>query len=163
MMKRFLSSIAAGVVIAVAVATAASFALTVLGRNSQDYRNIHQVGIQAASTDLSITATASGTIATAYQLTAGVSYVTTVATTGDAVKLPSTTALGAPTNLDASLHMVVMNNGAAVSMNLFPFAATDVIISNGVAGGAGAALAVAKLKMADCWSVSTGVWFCVVG
>jgi len=49
-------------------------------------------------------------------------------------------------------------------MNVFSFAATDVIVSNGTAGGAGAALAIATLKSADCWaSTALGRWYCTVG
>jgi hypothetical protein len=163
MMKRFLNSAASGAIFALAAMATMAFAVTLTGRNSDRYRSIDQVGMNAVFPELGITATPSGTQVNSYQLTAGVSLVSTVATTGDGVKLPSTTAFGAPTNLDASLNVVVANNGAAVSMNLFPFAATDIIISNGVAGGAGAALVVAKLKSADCWSFSTGIWFCTVG
>ena len=89
--------------------------------------------------------------------------MTTVATIGDGVKLPSITQLGSPTSLDGAINVVVVNN-TANSMNVFPFLATDVIVSNGTAGGAGAALAVAALKNADCWaSTSLGRWYCTVG
>jgi hypothetical protein len=162
-MKRLLNSALSGAVFALAVLVTAALALQITGRDSTNQRVIWQSGIQAVSTELGITATASGTQATSYQLSAGFSLVTTVATIGDGVKLPSITGIGAPSNVDASLNVVVVNN-TANSMNIFPFAATDVIVSNGAAGGAGAALAVGALKNADCWSAtSTGRWYCTVG
>jgi hypothetical protein len=162
-MNRYLRTALSGSIFALAALATAALAVTITGRNTDLARSIAQVGIAAVSPELNITATPSGNINNSYQLTAGSSLVSVVATTGDAVKLPSTTAFGAPSNVDASLNVIIANNGAAVSMNVFPFAATDVIISNGVAGGAGAALSVAKLKSADCWSYSTGLWFCTVG
>ena len=162
-MKRFLNSAAAGVIFALAAVVTTSMALTIAGRVSVNNRDIFQVGIQAATPEQGITATPSGTQANSYQLTAGVSFVTTVATIADGVKLPSITAIGPPTNLDGSINVIVVNN-TANSMNVFPFLATDVIVSNGTAGGAGAALAIAALKSADCWaSTALGRWYCTVG
>ena len=162
-MKRFLNSAAAGAIFALAALATTATALVVTGRISANNREIFQVGIQAVTPEQGITATPSGTQATSYQLSAGVSFVTTVATIGDGVKLPSITAIGAPTNLDGAINIIVVNN-TANSMNVFPFAATDVIVSNGTAGGAGAALAIATLKSADCWaSTALGRWYCTVG
>src|SRR6516162_5234591 len=163
MMKRFLNSAAAGAIFALAALATTATALVVTGRISANNREIFQVGIAAVTPEQGITATASGTQATSYQLSAGVSFVTTVATIGDGVRLPSITAIGPPTNLDGSLNVIVVNN-TANSMNVFPFLATDVIVSNGVAAGAGAALAIAALKSADCWaSTALGRWYCTVG
>ena len=162
-MKRFLNSAAAGAIFALAALATSATALVISGRISQNNREIFQVGIAAVTPEQGITATASGTQATSYQLSAGVSFVTTVATIGDGVRLPSITAIGPPTNLDGSLNVIVVNN-TANSMNIFPFAATDVIVSAGVAGAAGAALAVGTLKNADCWaSTALGRWYCTVG
>jgi len=163
MMKRFLNSAAAGAIFALAALATSATALVISGRISQNNREIFQVGIAAVTPEQGITATASGTQATSYQLSAGVSFVTTVATIGDGVRLPSITAIGPPTNLDGAINVIVVNN-TANSMNIFPFAATDVIVSNGVAAGAGAALAIAALKSADCWaSTALGRWYCTVG
>jgi hypothetical protein len=163
-MKRLLKSTLSGVVFALAALATVAFAVTLTGRETTQQRSIFQIGMAAVTPETGITATPSGTQVTAYQLTAGVSQVTTVATIGDAVKLPSL-ALGPPTNLDGALNVIVINN-TANSMNMFPFAATDVIVSTtaGTAGGAGAAMAVAALKMADCWSITgSGRWYCSVG
>jgi hypothetical protein len=162
-MKRYLNSAVCGAAFGLAACLVPALALTVLGRDSGQQRNIFQVGIAAVTPEQGITATPSGTQATSYQLTAGVSFVTTVATIGDGVKLPSITAIGAPTNLDGAINIVVVNN-TANSMSLFPFLATDVIVSNGAAAGAGAALAVGALKNADCWAnTALGRWYCTVG
>jgi len=162
-MKRFLNSAACGVIFALAVLATSATALVISGRISQNNREIFQVGIQAMTPEQGITATPSGTQVTSYQLSAGVSFVTTVATIGDGVRLPSITAIGPPTNLDGAINVIVVNN-TANSMNVFPFAATDVIVSAGVAGAAGAALAVGTLKNADCWaSTALGRWYCTVG
>jgi hypothetical protein len=162
-MKRFLNSAASGAIFALAALATAAMALQIAGRDSGQSRNIFQVGMAAISTDLGVTATPSGTQANSYQITAGFTLVTTVATIGDGVKMPSITNIGAPSNLDTSLNVIVVNN-TANSMNVFPFLATDVIVSNGTAAGAGAALAVPALKNADCWSAtSTGRWYCTVG
>ena len=162
-MKRFLNSQAGGLIwlVAALISLQAAFGWPIRGRDSEGAYNIVQTGIPATSVEQGITATPSGTIATAYQLSAGVSQVTTVATIGDAVKLPSVSNLYSPTNLDGSLAMVVANH-TANSMNLFPFEATTVIVSGGVAAGAGAALAIPSNKMASCYSVSTGRWYCQV-
>jgi hypothetical protein len=162
-MKRFLNSVASGVAFALAALITSALALTILGRESSNYRNIQQAGISAVSTDQGVTATPSGTQVNSYQITAGFTTVTTVATIGDGVKLPSLTNLYSPSNLDASLNVIIVNNSGN-SMNVFPFAATDVIVSGGAAAGAGAAMAVGALRNADCWSSATlGRWYCTIG
>jgi hypothetical protein len=162
-MKRYLRAAAAGAIFGLAAMLVPALSVTILGRDTTNYRNIMQAGISALTPEHGVTATPSGTQATSYQLTAGISFVTTVATIGDGVKLPSITAIGAPTNLDGALNVIVVNN-TANSMNVFPFLATDVIVSNGTAAGAGAALAVAALKNADCWAnTALGRWYCTVG
>ena len=162
-MKRFLNSAASGMIFALAAVVTTATALVVSGRITTNQREIFQVGIQAMTPEQGITATPSGTQVTSYQLSAGVSFVTTVATIGDGVRLPSITAIGPPTNLDGAINVIVVNN-TANSMNVFPFLATDVIVSNGTAAGAGAALAIAALKSADCWaSTALGRWYCTVG
>ena len=161
MMKRLLNSAAIGVICGIVMS--AAFALTISGRDSANRNAIWQNGISALSTELGITATASGTQATSYQLSAGFSLVTTVATIGDGVRLPSITNIGAPSNVDASLNVIVVND-TANAMNVFPFLATDIIVSNGAVGGAGGALSVTARKQIDCWSAtSTGRWYCTQG
>jgi hypothetical protein len=161
-MKRFLNSAVCGAIFGLAALATAALALQISGRNTDRYRSIDQVGIGAYSTDLNVTATPSGTQANSYQITAGMTYVTTVATIGDAVRMPSTTAFFSPTNIDAALNIEIIN-GTANSMNVFPFAATEIMNTNGVASAPGALMAIAAGKAADCWSVSVGKWYCSIG
>lgn len=162
-MKKILSTALRAIVAGLCFAVSAALALSITGRDTQFQRSVLQSGISAMTPELSITATPSGSQTTSYQLSAGVSQVVTVASSGDGVRLVSTTALGAPTNVDASLNMIVINAHASNAVNMFPFASTDVIVNNGSAGGAGAALSIPALKNADCWSVSTGKWYCTIG
>lgn len=145
-----LIAIALSAILAVGMAYATP--LTITGTNSEHRQEIFQVGIPRISRDESITATASGTISTSYQLTAGINYVTTVTTIGDSVKLPSTTGAGVPSG--GGLQIVIIN-GSANSMGVFPFAATDTIN----AGGAGAVYALAGGKTATFFVGIDGKWF----
>jgi len=158
MLKRLFNSAAAGLVFALAALVTGAFALSITGRDSQFQRSILQAGIPAVSTELAITASTTQTLAGAYQLSAGFSQVGT-ASSNDAVKLPSLTALGSPSNLDASLNMVIANN-TANSITVFPFASTDVIVVGNTALGAGAAFTLTTLKVMECWSASSGRWYC---
>lgn len=139
----------------------AAVALSITGRETQFQRSILQAGIPAVSTDLAITASTTQTLAGAYQLSAGFSQVTT-ANSNDAVKLPSLTALGSPSNVDAALNMTIANN-TANTVGVFPFASTDIIVNNGSAGSAGAVLGLPTLKTMECWSASSGRWYCTIG
>jgi hypothetical protein len=165
MRKRLTSSFLRGAAFGIGIATMlsiqAALAWVIHGRNSEGANEIIQTGISASSVEQAITATPSGTILTSYQLSAGVSQVTTVATIGDGVKMPSVTALGPPTNLDASLNMIVINH-TSNSLNIWPFASSDVFVSGGSALGAGAALALPSNKVASCYSVSIGRWYCQI-
>ena len=163
MIKRLLSSAAVGACFALgllAVFQAAS-GWPIRGRDSEGAYNIVQSGIPATSVEQGITATPTGTQANSYQLSAGVSQVTTSTVGPDGVKLPSVSSLYSPTSLDAALAMVIANH-TANAINLFPFEATTVIVSGGVAGGAGAAVSIPSNKVASCYSVSTGRWYCQV-
>lgn len=153
MLKRLFAGLFA-VAITGALALAAS--ITITGHNTEWRNSTFQVGIPRISRDESITATASGSITTAYQLTAGVSYVTVVATAGDAVKLPSTTTPADNNGPPGSLVMIIINADASDSMNIFPFLSTDTIN----AGSAGAALALAAGKTTTCVVGIAGKWFC---
>jgi hypothetical protein len=162
-MKRFLNAAAMGAIFGLAALLSSALALSVVGRNSTDNRNILQAGLFALSTDLGVTATASGTQANSYQLTAGFTSVTTVTTIGDSVKLPSIQTLYSPSNLDASLNVVIANT-TGNAMNVWPFLTTDAITGNGAAGAAGAVMAIAANKTAICWaSTAQARWYCVVG
>jgi hypothetical protein len=59
--------------------------------------------------------------------------------------------------------MVIVNN-TANTVGVFPFLATEVIVNNGSAGGAGAVLALPTLKTMECWSATgSGRWYCTIG
>lgn len=133
-------------------------AITITGVFSANQRQIDWVGIQAITREEAITATASGSITTSYQLTAGISRVSTVASSGDGVKLPSISQPGlTSTNVNGSLVMVLINAGAN-SMNVFPQLSTETIN----AGSAGAAYAVAAGKTATCYVGTSAKWYCSV-
>jgi|GEM_PF-2333730 len=101
------------------------------------------LGAQSSS-ETGITATAGGGQANAYQLTAGLSEVTTVATGADSVKLPPA---------KAGLDLSVRNSGAN-SMQVF---GTSPDTINGVATGTGVAQA-ASLS-ASYFCPVDGKWF----
>lgn len=154
MLKRILATLAA-VVCAGTFALAAS--ITITGTNSEWRNSIFQMGIPRITRDESITATPSGSITTSYQLTAGISYITTVASSGDGVKLPSTIAsTGSPAG--GGLMMVIVNGAASNATNIFPFAAADTIN----AGSGGAAYSLAAGKTAICFAGLDAKWFCVL-
>ena len=71
------------------------------------------------STEDKITATAGGTMAAAYKLTARISRVSTVASAGDSVSLP-------PTSQWVGGEFVVINDGAS-NLDVYPGNATDQI------------------------------------
>lgn len=153
MLKRLIAALAA-----VAVAGTLAFALNITGTNTEYRNSIFQVGILRISRDESITATPSGSISTAYQLTAGVSYVTTVASSGDAVKLPITTPTSGTVPQGGGLMMVIINGAASNAMNIFPYQAADTIN----AGSGGAAYSLAAGKTAICFVGIDGKWFCAL-
>lgn len=159
MIKRTLNAVWFGAVFGASLMLSAALALTVTGRNSENRQSIFQMGIQAMSVETGITASTTQSQVGAYQLSAGVSQITT-ANANDAVKLPSLSALGSPSNVDASLNVTVINNTAG-NITLYPFAATDVIVMGGTAAGAGALKTLATLTTTECWSISTtGRWYC---
>lgn len=155
MLKRLF---AAALAVALTGALAVAASLTITGTNTEWRNSIFQIGIPRISRDESITATASGSISTAYQLTAGISYVTTVASSGDAVKLPITTPNAGTTGVGGGLQMVIINGAASNAMNIFPFQAADTIN----AGSGGAAYSLAAGKTAICFVGIDGKWFCAL-
>lgn len=137
MLKRILSAVVAALVVAGAAYGAS---INITGTNSEFRNSIFQMGIPRITRDESITATPSGTISTSYQLTAGISYVTTVASSGDAVKLPNTVVgSGAPSG--GGMQLVIIN-ATSNPMNVFPFQAADTI--NALSPGAAFSLAAGK-------------------
>lgn len=162
MLKRTLNAVWYGAVFAVSMALTTAFALTITGRNSDNKNAIFQYGIPSISRENGITATPTPAIATAYQLTAGVSEVTTIATTGDAVKLPSTIYLTAP-NSPAALNVIVINSNASNAVAVFPFAAGDTIVKSGAAGTPGASVSVPALTTLECFAFTDTKWYCQTG
>ena len=154
-MKRIFAALAA-VLCAATLGYAASINIT--GTNTEHRFEIFQMGIPRISRDEGITATASGSITTAYQLTAGISQVTTVASSGDAVKLPITTPSTGAVGAGGGLMMIIVNAAASNSMNVYPYQSADTIN----AGSAGAAYALAAGKTAICVVAADGKWYCVV-
>lgn len=116
MLKRILSGLVA-LVLAGTVGYGASIIIT--GTNSENRLSIFHVAMLRITRDEAVTATPSPTQANAYQITAGITQVTTVATAGDSLKLPVTTsAPGTPSG--GGLMVIVINGAAANSLNVFP-------------------------------------------
>jgi hypothetical protein len=160
-MKRTLHAVWYGAVFAVSVMLTSAFALTITGRNSENARSIFQTGIPAISREDGIVASTTQTLAGAYQLTAGMSIVAT-ANVNDAVKLPSSLQ-GPGGNGPYAIQVAIVNN-AANSINVFPFASTDVIVTSSGVGSAGAALALpTTTKAMECWAIADGRYYCQLG
>lgn len=140
MLNRILAALGA-----LAVCATLASALTITG-TSTEYRNsIFQVGILRISRDETITAFAGGGQASAYQLTAGLNRVTTVASANDSVKLP--VCLGGK-------EITVINAAAANSMNVY--GQTGETIN---ALSANTAFAVAANKMVVFSCAADGAWY----
>lgn len=114
------------------------------GTDSLYQKEIFQIGGLRSSIEDTITATASGTQATAYQLSARISRISVCATNADSVALP----LG-----KVGLEVVVINDGAA-NAQVFG-AGTDTI--DAIATATGVVLTAAKRCTYYCISVSSGV------
>lgn len=99
----------------------------------------------AGAVDTSITASATSDQAGATQLKYRVSEITVVATAGDSVKLPQADEIG--------MSMLVINNDAAESMDVFPFLGDSI---NQLA--ANTALAVAQNVSTYFVCVALGRW-----
>src|SRR5687768_12278230 len=98
--------------------------VAITGTQSVGNRQRADVGLVGMSTENAITAFAGGGQASGYQLTAGISRVTTVATAGDSVKMHKA---------KAGLAVIVINAAAANSMDVFPASgdAINAIAANG--------------------------------
>jgi hypothetical protein len=161
MLKRTLKAVWYGSVFAVSMTLTAAYAIQITGRDTSLARSIAQSGISAMSTDNAITASTTQSLVGAYQLTAGVNTVTT-ANANDAIKLPSLAIPNGPTNMDASYNIIILN-ATAVNITVYPAESTTSIYVGGSTGGAGALYTMATRRQLDCWSVSTGTWYCTVG
>jgi hypothetical protein len=99
-----------------------------------------------------VTATASGTISTSALLTTTVTYVGTVATAGDALRLP----------VGVAGAWVIVHNNAANSMNIFPNTTGDKVGS--AAASAALAVPAGKAAMFVCLVPTSGsaIWAAIV-
>lgn len=114
------------------------------GTNSEHQKEIFQIGGLRSFVEDTITATASGTQATGYQLTARLNRISVCATNADSVVLPAGV---------AGLQVEVFNDGAA---NAQVFGkGTDTIDT--VATGTGVVLTAGKRCVYSCISVTAGV------
>lgn len=105
---------------------------TITGTDSIHNQENERVGFLSGSVEDSITATAGGVQATAYQLSNMFNIITVCATNGDAVKLPDSVHVG--------MEITVVNDGAA-NAQVFGLG-TDTI--DGVATATGVVLSAAK-------------------
>lgn len=159
-MKSVRLALFVGAISALLASSLTLFALNITGASKEGANSFVFVGVPIIAREEAITAVASGTITTAYQLTAGVSQVTTIATGGDAVKLPVTTGpnltAGPGSSILGSQAYIIINGHASNSLNIFPFQAADTI--NALSGGAAYALAAGKV--AECFVGASGKWYC---
>jgi hypothetical protein len=116
------------------------------GTNSLSQKEKVLVGGLRGSVETGITATASGTQATAYQLTARLNRIATCATNNDSVALP-------PPEL--GLQIEIYNDGAATAQ-VYGYAATADTI-DGVATATGVVLTNAKRCVYTCMAISSGI------
>lgn len=127
------------------VATLQGASLNITGTESRYKNSIFWMGVPRVSRDEAAVATPSGTISTAYQLTAGITQVTTIATTGDAVKLPPTSGGVQGSTPGGGLLMIVINAHASNALQVFPFQAADTI--NAISAGGSISLTAGKTAM----------------
>lgn len=118
----------------IAAATAATLTGPVTGVNGTDQRNRTVAGFSTGSFADSLTATAGGGQTNALQLFNQTNRVTTVASSGDSVKLPSTQSLPGMANSSLAGTTVVVVNSGVNPMQVYGFG-TDTI--NAIAAATG--------------------------
>lgn len=118
----------------------------ITGTSEPNRNMIDHVGILRLARNTALTATAAGTITTSQTLTYGYNHFTTVASAGDAAKLPT---------LTGSVMIIVTNNAATNAMNVFPDSATSTI--NAIS--AGGAFSLAAGRTAIFIQSTDGKWF----
>lgn len=124
------------------------------GTDSRNNNGLERAAYFAGSVEDSITATAGGNQATAYQLSNMYNFITTCATNGDAVKLPKADHIG--------MEVIIVNDGAA-NAQVFGFGTATI---DGVATATGVVLSAAKrctyiCKAAD--GAAAGKWISNMG
>lgn len=146
-MRKSLGLIAIGALLALGAAVAWGQGLGRLTGTETQWRNsIFQVGMLRLSRDENLTATPSGTVSTSLQLVWGFNRVTTVASSGDGVRLPPCV---------GGRVVVVANAAAANALNLFPNTSTETI--NALSAGSAFSLAANKMVIAICGN--DGNWY----
>jgi hypothetical protein len=108
---------------------------------------IDHVGMIRLGRAESLTATASGTLASSTVLAKGMNIVTTVTTTNDAFTLPT---------LTGSVQVTIVNNGAN-TLRVYPNVSTGQIDT----GGAGTPKTLAANKMMTLTQGQQGLWYSV--
>jgi hypothetical protein len=131
MRNRLLSSLRGSALFAAALlgAFGAAYAVNISGTNSQNERSVFKMGYPRLSITDSITAFAGGGQANATLLDSAYNRVTTVASAGDSVKLPSCHTGAANTGQmppgiisgeTTGIELWVTNAASPTSMNIFP-------------------------------------------
>lgn len=160
-MKRLLLSAAVLALAAIGVAQA----VQITGTNSENRRMVMRMGFEHLSVMDPAVAFAGGGQASATQLDSAVNRVTTVATAGDSVKLPSCQAglsntgvasAANPTGNTIGLMLYVINATATNSMNVFP--QTSQAINN---NGANAAFGIAANLTVQFICGAAGQWYTI--
>lgn len=144
-MKRFLLSLVTVVLLSVPALAQSTLPPYITGTQDFGKDSIDYVGLSRIAANTGLTATASGTITTSQLLTRGYSHFSTVASAGDAARLPTMT---------GSVMFIVTNNAAANAMNIFPDSATSTI--NAI--GAGSAFSLTVGKTATFIQSTPGKW-----
>lgn len=142
-MKRIFAGFLAIVAVVGAVYTAS--ALNITGTETTYRNSIFQVGILRISREESITAFSGGGQTSAYQLTAGLSRVTTVAAGNDSVKLPV---------CGGGKTIVVINAAASNSMNVYGQTGDTI---NALSANTAFAVAANKMVIFSC--AIDGAWY----
>lgn len=149
-----LKKIVFGVLAAAAsMGIAYSASINITGAETRWNRSIFEAGIFRNARDIGATATAGGGQTNAYQITAGSTQVTTVASSGDSVKLPVSTG---SVNGGGGL-IIFIANGGANSMNVFPETGGQIN-----ALGSNAAFALASGKSAIFFCGADGQWYAIL-
>lgn len=154
MFKRFFSTIAA-----LMAAASLSYAITTTGVNSQNEFSVFKVGYLRHSIQDTVTAGAGGTQGVATPIVAAYSRVTTVASAGDSILLPScvagasntSTGLGSTTGME----IVVTNAHASNAINVFPVSGQSI---NALSANTAFSLAAGKTATMFC-SPGAGTWY----
>lgn len=149
MLKRLLSgSLAFGILLGAGGMFAVGQGLGITGTNTENRNSIFQAGMLRVTRDEAITATVGGAQAGAYQIIYGMNRVTTVASSGDSVKLP----------ICAGGKVVfIVNAAASNALNLYGQTGETI---NALSANTAFSLAANKAAIATCGT--DGAWYVVL-